>query len=96
MFISSTKPGVTRGNHYPRRKVERFVVVEGEATIALRRLFTDDVVIFEVSGDAPVAVDMPTMHTHNITNTGEDALLTVFWADEIFDPERPDTFAEIV
>jgi UDP-2-acetamido-2,6-beta-L-arabino-hexul-4-ose reductase len=96
MFISSTKPGVTRGNHYHRRKVERFVVVEGAATISLRRLFTDDVVTFEVSGDEPVAIDMPTMHTHNITNVGDDSLTTVFWADEIFDPERPDTFGEPV
>lgn len=96
MFISSTKPGITRGNHYHRRKVERFVVVEGTARISLRRLFTDEVVTFEVSGEQPVAIDMPTMHTHNITNVGHGSLTTVFWADEIFDPERPDTFGEQV
>jgi UDP-2-acetamido-2,6-beta-L-arabino-hexul-4-ose reductase len=96
MFISFTKPGITRGNHYHRRKVERFVVVEGAAKISLRRLFTNDVVTFVVHGDEPVAVDMPTMHTHNITNVGDDSLTTVFWADEIFDPEHPDTFGEPV
>lgn len=96
MFFSSTKPGITRGNHYHRRKVERFVVVEGQANISLRRMFTDDVVSFDVAGSSPVAIDMPTMHTHNITNTGSDGLTTVFWADEIFDPEAPDTYGEVV
>lgn len=96
MFISSTQPAVTRGNHYHRRKVERFVVVEGQATISLRRLFHDQVTTFEVCGEQPVAIDMPTMHTHNIRNVGDGPLTTVFWADEIFDPERPDTIAEPV
>jgi UDP-2-acetamido-2,6-beta-L-arabino-hexul-4-ose reductase len=96
MFASWTEPGVTRGNHYHRRKVERFLVLEGEATISLRRLFTDDVVTFHVSGREPVAVDMPTMHAHNITNVANGPLVTLFWADEIFDPERPDTVAEAV
>lgn len=96
MFFSSTEPGVTRGDHYHRRKVERFVVVEGTAVIRLRRLFSEEVVAFEVSGAAPVAVDIPTLHTHHITNTGGSTLLTVFWADELFDPEAPDTFAESV
>lgn len=96
MFISSTKQGITRGNHYHRRKVERFVVVDGQANISLRRLLTDDVVSFDVDGSSPVAIDMPTMHTHNITNTGSDVLTTVFWSDEIFDPDAPDTYAEVV
>ena len=96
MFISSTKPGITRGNHYHRRKVERFVVVEGQANISLRRMFTDQVVSFDVDGSSPVAIDMPTMHTHNITNTGSEGLTAVFWSDEIFNPEAPDTYAEVV
>lgn len=96
MFFSSTVPGITRGDHYHRRKVERFVVVEGTAVIRLRRLFSDEVVSFEVSGEQPVAVDIPTLHTHHITNTGSSTLLTVFWADELFDPEAPDTFSEKV
>lgn len=95
-FISTTVPGITRGEHYHRRKLERFVVVEGTATISLRRMFGDEVVSFEVRGEDPVAVDMPTLVAHNIINTGDDSLVTVFWTDEIFDPEAPDTYAEDV
>lgn len=95
-FLSWTKPGITRGNHFHRRKVERFVVVAGSARISLRRLWSDEVVHFDVTGDSPVAIDIPTLHTHNITNTGTDTLTTLFWADEIFDPEQPDTVFEEV
>ena len=96
MFISTTRPAITRGDHYHRRKVERFVVVEGAATISIRRLFSDKVTSFIVSGELPVAIDMPCMHTHNITNTGSDVVVTTFWSDEIFNPARTDTFAERV
>jgi UDP-2-acetamido-2,6-beta-L-arabino-hexul-4-ose reductase len=95
-FFSTTKPGVTRGEHYHLSKVERFVVVSGEAQIRLRRVLHDDVITFRVSGDEPVAVDMPTMWVHNITNIGGDDLLTLFWTNEIFDPREPDTYAERV
>jgi UDP-2-acetamido-2,6-beta-L-arabino-hexul-4-ose reductase len=96
VFCSSTVPGVTRGQHFHLRKVERFLVLRGTAEIALRRLFDDTVIRFQVSGDRPAIVDMPTMWVHNITNTGDDELLTLFWADEILDPEHPDTFPEPV
>ncbi len=95
-FVSSTHPGITRGNHYHRHKFERFLVLSGEALIRVRRLFTQEIVEFNVSGDNPAYIDMPALHTHNITNTGTGDLLTLFWSNEIFDPERPDTFAEIV
>jgi UDP-2-acetamido-2,6-beta-L-arabino-hexul-4-ose reductase len=95
-FISTTAPGITRGQHYHRRKLERFVVVEGQATISLRRMFGGEVISFEVRGEDPVAIDMPTLVTHNITNSGGDTLVTVFWTDEIFNPEAPDTYAEAV
>jgi UDP-2-acetamido-2,6-beta-L-arabino-hexul-4-ose reductase len=95
-FLSWTKPGITRGNHFHRRKVERFVVVAGHARISLRRLGNNEVVHFDVTGESPVAIDIPTLHTHNITNTGTDTLTTLFWADEIFDAERPDTVFEEV
>lgn len=95
-FVSTTHPGVTRGEHFHLRKVERFVVVGGEARISLRRLFTDQVVSFDVSGSAPAVVDMPTMWVHNITNTGTTDLTTLFWTNELFDPAAPDTFAEPV
>ena len=95
-FASMTEPGVTRGNHYHVKKFERFLVVKGEAKISLRRLLTDEVITFDVSGEKPAFVDIPTLHTHNITSIGEDGLLTLFWASEFFDSERPDTYTEVV
>ena len=96
VFSSSTHPGVTRGNHFHRRKVERFIVLSGSAVITIRRLFHDGIVKFEVSGDRPALVDMPTMWAHAITNTGMEDLTTLFWTDEIFNPELTDTYAETV
>lgn len=95
-FFSTTHPGVTRGNHYHARKVERFLVAEGEAVIRVRRLFSREVVEFRLSGDRPQYVDMPTFHTHSITNIGSSDLQTLFWANEIFDPTDSDTHAEPV
>lgn len=94
--FSTTVSGVTRGQHYHRRKVERFTVLSGEAIIALRRMFTSEVVEFRITGEVPASVDMPTMWVHNITNVGDDDLYTSFWANELFDPEHPDTIAETV
>lgn len=94
--FSTTVPGVTRGDHFHRRKIERFTVLQGRARISLRRLYSDEVVSFEVTGDAPGAVDMPTMWAHNITNIGDDVLYTSFWTNDIFDPANPDTIAEAV
>lgn len=95
-FFSTTVPGVTRGEHYHLRKMERFVVVSGEAEIAVRRMFHSEVVGIAVSGDTPVAVDMPMGWTHNITNTGTEPLMTVFWTDELFNPLDADTHPEPV
>ncbi len=95
-FMSTTKPGITRGNHYHRRKLERFLVVQGEALIRVRRLISGEIIEFRVSGARPQYVDMPTLHTHNITNTGATDLTTLFWTQEIFDAAHPDTYAETV
>ncbi|MGE0232810.1 MAG: hypothetical protein AB7O39_08820 [Flavobacteriaceae bacterium] len=95
-FFSTTRPGVTRGNHFHFHKVERFLVLAGTARIQVRRMFSDVTVHFDVAGDAPAFVDMPTLHTHNITNTGDGELLTLFWSHDIFDPDNPDTYAEAV
>lgn len=95
-FLSTTRPGITRGNHYHHHKLERFLVASGEATIRVRRLLTDETVEFRVCGAQPAYVDMPALHTHSITNTGTGDLLTLFWAHEIFDPAAPDTHPEIV
>jgi UDP-2-acetamido-2,6-beta-L-arabino-hexul-4-ose reductase len=95
-FISTTKSGVTRGNHFHRRKVERFIVLQGNAQIKIRKLFTDEVIVYEIDGETPVFIDMPTLHTHSITNVGETELITMFWTDEIYDPESSDTYFEEV
>ncbi len=95
-FASTTKPGITRGEHFHLHKIERFVVLSGQARISLRKLFSADTVWFDVDGTTPVAVDMPTMWVHNITNTGKDELVTLFWTNELFDLQAPDTFPEQV
>ncbi len=94
--VSTTMPGVTRGEHFHLTKIERFAVVQGSATIALRRLFHDDVVEFAVHGHAPCAIDMPVGWAHNITNTGEGVLITQFWSHELFRSDAPDTFPQSV
>jgi UDP-2-acetamido-2,6-beta-L-arabino-hexul-4-ose reductase len=93
---STTVPGVTRGQHVHRRKVERFCVVGGDAVIRLRRLLTGEVVEIPVSGDHPVAVDIPTLWAHSIVAVGDRPVQTIFWVDEPFDPARPDTYQEDV
>ena len=95
-FCSTSRPAVTRGEHFHLAKVERFAVLRGTAEISLRRIGYPDVVRFPVGGDEPVVVDMPTMWAHSITNTGSDELLTAFWTNEVFDPRRPDTYPEAV
>lgn len=95
-FVSTTRPGRSRGDHYHLHKVERFFVVKGEAEISLRRLLHDDVVTFRLSGDRPSFVDMPTLWVHNIRNVGDSELVTMFWADQLLDPTNPDQYPERV
>jgi UDP-2-acetamido-2,6-beta-L-arabino-hexul-4-ose reductase len=94
--FSTTKPGITRGNHFHTRKIERFAVIKGKARIQLRRIGTQEVMNFDLDGSQPGYVDMPVWYTHNITNTGTGELYTIFWINEFFDPKDPDTFYEIV
>lgn len=94
--FSTTLSGVTRGNHFHTRKIERFAVVSGEAIIRLRRIGTDVVFEFRLSGDEPAYVDMPIWYTHSIENIGKKELFTIFWISEWFDPEDADTFYESV
>lgn len=95
-FVSTTLPGQVRGDHYHFQKFERFLVLQGTAEIRLRRLLHDDVVRFRVSGSKPAFVDMPALWAHAIENVGDDELVTLFWADGLFDADRPDTFPEQV
>lgn len=94
--FSTTVPGITRGNHFHTRKAERFAVIKGKAQIELRRIGTNKVMTFELDGTQPSFVDMPIWHTHNITNIGDEELYTIFWINEHFDPNDPDTYFEKV
>jgi len=92
--FSTTKPGITRGNHFHTRKVERFAVIQGEAIIRLRKIGTNEKIEYRVNGKQPAFVDMPIWYTHNITNVGDKDLYTLFWINEFFDPNNPDTYYE--
>ncbi|MFZ1290157.1 MAG: NAD-dependent epimerase/dehydratase family protein [Melioribacteraceae bacterium] len=93
---STTKPGITRGDHYHTRKIERFAVISGKAKIELRRIGTDDVVSYDLDGENPSFVDMPIWTTHNITNIGDTDLYTLFWINEPYNVDDPDTYFEKV
>ena len=92
--FSTTVPGITRGNHYHTRKIERFAVIKGKALIQLRKIGTDEVLDFYLDGDEPSYVDMPIWYTHNIKNIGDEVLYTNFWINEFFDVNDPDTYFE--
>jgi len=92
VFISTSYPGITRGNHFHTHKVERFLVISGKAKIRLRKVLTDEIHVFDVSGDKLEAIDIPTLHSHNITNVGDEPLITLFWAGAHFDPDNSDTY----
>lgn len=94
--FSTTVPGITRGNHYHTRKIERFTVIKGKACIQLRKIGTDEVLNFYLDGNEPSYVDMPIWYTHNITNIGDDELYTQFWINEWYNPEDGDTYFEQV
>jgi UDP-2-acetamido-2,6-beta-L-arabino-hexul-4-ose reductase len=89
---STTKPGITRGNHFHTRKAERFAVISGKARIDLRKIDSQEVISYTIDGTSPAFVDMPIWYTHNITNIGEEELLTLFWINEPYNPDDPDTY----
>jgi UDP-2-acetamido-2,6-beta-L-arabino-hexul-4-ose reductase len=94
--FSTTHSGITRGNHFHTRKIERFTVIKGKALIQLRKYNTTEVLNFELNGATPSYVDMPIWFTHNIKNIGEEDLYTLFWINEFFNPEDADTYFEEV
>jgi len=95
--VNVSKPGITKGQHWHNTKWEFFIVVAGKALIQQRKIGTDEVLNFEVSGEKIEAVHMLPGYTHNIINLSEtENLVTVMWANENFDPQRPDTFFEVV
>jgi UDP-2-acetamido-2,6-beta-L-arabino-hexul-4-ose reductase len=94
--FSTTHSGITRGNHFHTRKIERFTVIKGKALIQLRKYNTTEVINFELDGNEPSYVDMPVWFTHKIKNIGQEELYTVFWINEAFDASNPDTYFENV
>ena len=95
--VNVSRPGVTKGEHWHHGKWELFIVVSGHGLIRERKIGTDEVIEFEVSGDALQAVRMLPGYTHSIVNLSDtENLVTVMWANEIFDPAKPDTFFEKV
>ena len=95
--VNISKPGITKGEHWHNSKWEFFIVVSGHGLIRERKIGTDEVIEFEVSGEHIKAVHMLPGYTHNIINLSDtEDLVTVMWANEIFDPNRPDTFGEKV
>ncbi len=96
IFVSRTKPGIIRGDHYHHTKTEKFLVLQGTAIIRFRHIDSDQVLEYRVRGEDYRVLDIPPGYTHSIENVGQDELVTLFWASEIFDPEKPDTYFEKV
>lgn len=92
VFVSTTKGGITRGNHYHHTKVEKFFVVKGDAVIRFRQIEGDEVLEYPVSGEKPEVLDIPPGYTHSIENITDEELIVLFWANEPFDPQNPDTY----
>ena len=96
IFVSKTNPGITRGNHFHNLKNEKFCVIEGSAVIKFRHLISNETHEYFVNGVEPSVVNILPGYTHSITNTGSDELITLFWANEPFDKDNPDTYFEKV
>lgn len=90
--VNISKPGITKGEHWHHSKNEKFVVVSGKGRIQFRKVGTDSVIDYPVSGDKIEVVDIPTGYTHNIINEGDTDLVIFMWCNECFDPEKPDTY----
>jgi UDP-2-acetamido-2,6-beta-L-arabino-hexul-4-ose reductase len=90
--VNISKPGITKGNHYHHTKNEKFIVVSGTGLIKFRLVNSKEVIEYHVSGQKLQVIDIPPGYIHNITNIGEDDLVTIMWASELFDKQNPDTY----
>lgn len=90
--VNISKPGIIKGNHWHHTKNEKFLVVSGKGVIRFRKIDLDEVIEYFVCGDKMEVVDIPTGYTHNIENLGDTDMVTIMWANEYFDPEKPDTY----
>lgn len=89
-------PGITRGGHYHHTKTEKFLVIKGNARFRFRHIVTDEVLSVDTSGKTPTIVETSPGWSHDITNNGDDELIVMLWANEIFDHDKPDTIASII
>ncbi|MPM30945.1 UDP-2-acetamido-2,6-beta-L-arabino-hexul-4-ose reductase [bioreactor metagenome] len=89
--VNISKPGIVKGNHWHHTKNEKFLVVSGSGVIRFRRVDSSEVISYYVSGEKLQVVDIPPGYTHNIENLGETDMVTIMWANEPFDPNKPDT-----
>ena len=94
--VNVSKPGITKGNHWHDTKNEKFLVVSGEGIIRFRAIGGDEMIEYRVSGEKLEAMDIPPGYTHSIENTGDGDMVTIMWANECYDPQRPDTIFETV
>ena len=90
--VNILKPGITKGKHWHHTKNEKFLVVSGDAIIRFRKIDENEIIQYKVSGEKLEVIDIPPGYTHDITNLGETDLITIMWANEVFDPQTPDTF----
>lgn len=94
--VNISKPGITKGNHWHHTKNEKFLVVSGTGVIRFRKIDSEEVIEYFVSGEKMEVVDIPVGYTHNIENLGDSDMVTIMWVNEPFDPEQPDThFMEV-
>lgn len=92
VFVSTTKPGITRGNHYHHTKTEKFCVLSGDAVIRFRKIDSATFLSYKVNGNTPRIIDIPPGYTHSIENTGSEDMVVLFWSSELFSQENPDTY----
>jgi len=90
--VNISKPGITKGNHWHHTKNEKFLVVKGNGLIRFRKIDSDEIIDYHVTGEKLEVVDVPTGYTHNIINVGDTDMVTVMWANEAFNPDKPDTY----
>ena len=94
--VNISRPGITKGNHWHHTKVEKFLVVSGSGIVKFRKIGEKEVFEYKVSGEKLEVIDIPPGYTHSIINTGTDNMVTVMWANEVFNEETPDTIFQEV
>lgn len=90
--VNVSKPGITKGNHWHNTKNEKFLVVSGRGVIRFRKIDSNEIIEYYVSGDKLEVVDIPVGYTHNIENLGDTDMVTIMWVNEPFEPDKPDTY----